>query len=37
VGGTVTSIEDNIVAIAGGAVPMEEAEAEAETEATRHQ
>ena len=36
-GGTVTSIEDNIVAIAGGAVPMEEAEAEAETEATRHQ
>ena len=36
-GGTVTSIEDNIIAIAGGAVPMEEAEAEAETEATRHQ
>jgi electron transport complex protein RnfC len=37
VGGTVTSIQDNIVAIAGGAVPMEEAEAEAETEAKRHQ
>jgi Na+-translocating ferredoxin:NAD+ oxidoreductase subunit C len=37
VGGTVTSIEDNIIAIAGGAVPMEEAEAEAETEAKRHQ
>ena len=37
VGGTVTSIEDNIVAIAGGAVPIEEAEAEAETEAKRHQ
>ena len=37
VGGTVTSIEENVVAIAGGAVPMEEAEAEAETEAKRHQ
>jgi Na+-translocating ferredoxin:NAD+ oxidoreductase subunit C len=37
VGGTVTSIEDNIIAIAGGAAPMEEAEAEAETEAKRHQ
>ena len=35
VGGTVTSIENDIVAIAGGAVPMEEAEAEAETEAKR--
>ena len=34
-GGTVTSIEDNIVAIAGGAVPMEDAEAEAEAEAKR--
>jgi Na+-translocating ferredoxin:NAD+ oxidoreductase RnfC subunit len=30
-------VEDNIIAIAGGAVPMEEAEAEAETEAHRHQ
>jgi Na+-translocating ferredoxin:NAD+ oxidoreductase RnfC subunit len=36
VGGTVTTIEDNIVAIAGGAVPMAEAEAEAEAEAKRH-
>ncbi len=35
VGGTVTSIEDNIFAIAGGAVPMEDAEAEAEAEAKR--
>jgi hypothetical protein len=34
-GGTVTSIEENIVAIAGGAVPMEEAEAEAEAESKR--
>ena len=34
-GGTVTTIEDNIVAIAGGAAPMEEAEAEAEVEAKR--
>jgi len=34
-GGTVTSIEDNIFAIAGGAVPMEDAEAEAEAEAKR--
>ena len=29
-GGTISSIEDNIVAISGGAVPQEEAEAEAE-------
>jgi Na+-translocating ferredoxin:NAD+ oxidoreductase subunit C len=29
-GGTISSIEDNIVAISGGAVPREEAEAEAE-------
>ncbi len=36
VGGTITTIEDNIVAIAGGAAPMEEAEAEAEAEAKRH-
>ena len=36
VGGTVTTVEDNIVAIAGGAVPMVEAEAEAEAEAKRH-
>ena len=35
VGGTVTTIEDNIVAIAGGAVPMDDAEAEAEAEAKR--
>jgi Na+-translocating ferredoxin:NAD+ oxidoreductase subunit C len=35
-GGTVTTIEDNIVAIAGGAAPMEDAEAEAEAEAKRH-
>jgi Na+-translocating ferredoxin:NAD+ oxidoreductase subunit C len=34
-GGTVTTIEDNIVAIEGGAVPMEDAEAEAEAEAKR--
>src|SRR5829696_738887 len=34
-GGTVTTIEDNIVAIAGGAAPMEDAEAEAEAEAKR--
>jgi electron transport complex protein RnfC len=34
-GGTVTTIEDNIVAIAGGAVPMDDAEAEAEAEAKR--
>ena len=34
-GGTVTTIEDNIVAIAGGAVPMQDAEAEAEAEAKR--
>ncbi len=35
VGGTISSIEDNIVAISGGAVPQEEAEAEAEAEASR--
>lgn len=35
VGGTVTSIEDDIVAIEGGAVPQEDAEAEAEAEAKR--
>jgi Na+-translocating ferredoxin:NAD+ oxidoreductase subunit C len=35
VGGTVTSIEKNIVAIEGGAVPQEDAESEAETEAKR--
>ncbi len=34
-GGTVTSIENDIVAIEGGAVPMEDAEAEAEAEARR--
>ena len=34
-GGTISSIEDNIVAISGGAVPQEEAQAEAEIEATR--
>ena len=34
-GGTVTTLEDNIVAIEGGAVPMEDAEAEAEAEAKR--
>ena len=34
-GGTVTSIEKNIVAIEGGAVPQEDAEAEAEVEAKR--
>jgi Na+-translocating ferredoxin:NAD+ oxidoreductase subunit C len=34
-GGTVTTIEDNIVAIAGGAAPMKDAEAEAEAEAKR--
>jgi electron transport complex protein RnfC len=37
VGGTITSIEKNIVAIEGGAAPQEDAEAEAETEAKRHQ
>jgi hypothetical protein len=31
----VSSIEDDIVAIAGGAVPQEEARAEAEAEAAR--
>jgi Na+-translocating ferredoxin:NAD+ oxidoreductase subunit C len=35
VGGTVTSIEKNIVTIEGGAVPQEDAESEAETEAKR--
>jgi Na+-translocating ferredoxin:NAD+ oxidoreductase RnfC subunit len=35
VGGTVTSIERSIVSIAGGAVPMEDAEAESEAEAKR--
>jgi hypothetical protein len=35
VGGTISSIENGIVAIAGGAVPQEEAEAEAEAEARR--
>ncbi len=34
-GGTISPIEDKIVAISGGAVPQEEAEAEAEAEATR--
>ena len=34
-GGTISSIEDDIVAISGGAVPQEEAKAEAEAEATR--
>jgi Na+-translocating ferredoxin:NAD+ oxidoreductase RnfC subunit len=34
-GGTVTSIEDDVVAISGGAMPQEEAAAEAEAEATR--
>jgi hypothetical protein len=34
-GGTVTSIERGIVAIAGGAVPMEDAAAEAEAEEKR--
>jgi Na+-translocating ferredoxin:NAD+ oxidoreductase subunit C len=33
--GTVSSIEDDIVALAGGAVPQEEARAEAEAEAAR--
>ncbi len=33
--GTVSSIEDDIVAIAGGALPQQEAEAEAEAEASR--
>lgn len=34
VGGTITSIEDGMVAIAGGAVTQQEAKAEAEAEAT---
>ena len=34
-GGEISSIEENLVAIAGGAVLQEEAEAEAEAEATR--
>jgi hypothetical protein len=34
-GGTISSIEDDIVAISGGAVTQEEAEAEAEAEASR--
>jgi H+/Na+-translocating ferredoxin:NAD+ oxidoreductase subunit C len=34
-GGTISSIEGDIVAISGGAVPQREAEAEAEAEATR--
>jgi electron transport complex protein RnfC len=33
--GTVSSIEDDVVAISGGAMPQEEAKAEAEAEATR--
>ncbi len=33
--GTVSSIEDDIVAISGGAMPLEEAKEEAEAEATR--
>jgi len=33
--GTISSIEDDIVAIGGGAVPQEDARAEAEAEATR--
>jgi Na+-translocating ferredoxin:NAD+ oxidoreductase subunit C len=33
--GTVSSIEDDIVAISGGAIPQEEAKEEAEAEATR--
>jgi Na+-translocating ferredoxin:NAD+ oxidoreductase RnfC subunit len=33
--GTVSSIEDDVVAIAGGAVPQEDARAETEAEATR--
>jgi hypothetical protein len=33
--GTVSSIEDDIVALAGGAVPQEEARAETEAEAAR--
>ena len=35
IGGTISSIEDDIVAISGGAASQEEAEAEAETEASR--
>jgi electron transport complex protein RnfC len=34
-GGTVSSIEDDVVAISGGAIPQEEAKEEAEAEATR--
>ena len=34
-GGEISSIEDNIVAISGGAISQEEAETEAEAEATR--
>lgn len=34
-GGTVSSIEDGIIAISGGAVSQEEAEQEAEIEASR--
>jgi Na+-translocating ferredoxin:NAD+ oxidoreductase subunit C len=33
--GMVSSIEDEVVAIAGGAVPQEDARAETEAEATR--
>jgi hypothetical protein len=33
--GTVSSIEEDVVAISGGAMPQEEARAEAEAEATR--
>jgi hypothetical protein len=33
--GTVSSIEDDVVAISGGAMPQEEAREEAEAEATR--
>jgi hypothetical protein len=33
--GTISSIEDDIVQISGGAIPQEEAEAETEAEAAR--
>jgi electron transport complex protein RnfC len=33
--GTISSIEEDVVAISGGAIPQEEAKAEAEAEATR--
>jgi hypothetical protein len=33
--GTVSSIEDDVVAISGGAMPQDEAKEEAEAEATR--